>query len=65
MVDGMTNLRIAKLLALSPSTIRNDLTSIYRKLGVATRAEAAAAAISLAMAQQRPKDEEDSARSNW
>jgi len=65
MVDGMTNLRIAKLLALSPSTIRNDLTSIYRKLGVASRAEAAAAAISLAMAQQRPKDEEDSARSNW
>lgn len=45
MVNGLSNSQIAELLAYSPSTVRNDLTAIYRKFGVATRAEAAAAAI--------------------
>ncbi len=41
MCAGATNLEIAAELALSPSTVRNDTMSIYRKLGVRGRAEAA------------------------
>lgn len=48
-VDGWTNPQIADSLAFSRSTIRNDLTGIYRKLGVTTRAEAAATAIRLGL----------------
>ena len=44
-VDGLSNPQIAETLSYSPSTVRNDLTAIYRKFGVATRAEAAAIAI--------------------
>jgi DNA-binding CsgD family transcriptional regulator len=50
-VDGATNPQIAAALAYSPSTIRNDLSAIYRKLGVTTRAEAAARAIALGLAR--------------
>lgn len=41
---GATNPEIARLLAFSPSTIRIDTMSIYRKLGVAGRREAVARA---------------------
>lgn len=51
-VDGWSNPQIAEALAYSPSTIRNDLTSIFRKLRVSTRAEAAAAAIRLGLARR-------------
>ena len=40
---------IARDLAFSPSTIRNDVSAIFRALGVSTRAEAAARAISLGL----------------
>lgn len=48
-VSGWTNPQIADSLVFSRSTIRNDLTGIYRKLGVTTRAEAAATAIRLGL----------------
>lgn len=48
-VQGMTNVEIAKTLAFSPSTIRNDTTSIYAKLGVKGRPEAAAIAVDLGL----------------
>lgn len=49
-VAGATNPQIARTLSYSPSTIRNDATAIYRKLGVRTRPEAAARAIALGLA---------------
>jgi DNA-binding CsgD family transcriptional regulator len=49
LVAGGTNAAIARDLAYSPSTIRNDVSAIFRALGVATRAEAAARAISLGL----------------
>jgi DNA-binding CsgD family transcriptional regulator len=49
-VQGMTNVEIARTLAFSPSTIRNDTTSIYAKLGVKGRPEAAAIAVDLGLA---------------
>jgi DNA-binding CsgD family transcriptional regulator len=48
-ISGATNPEIARTLSYSPSTIRNDATAIYRKLGVRTRPEAAAKAISLGL----------------
>jgi len=50
LVDGATNPEIARALSYSPSTIRNDVTSIYRKLGVRNRPEAAARARALGLA---------------
>lgn len=42
---GRTNAEMAKLRGRSPSTIRNQLESLYRKLGVGNRTEAAQLAI--------------------
>jgi DNA-binding CsgD family transcriptional regulator/antitoxin component of RelBE/YafQ-DinJ toxin-antitoxin module len=49
LVDGATNPEIARALSYSPSTIRNDVTSIYRKFGVRSRPEAAARASALGL----------------
>jgi DNA-binding CsgD family transcriptional regulator/tetratricopeptide (TPR) repeat protein len=49
-VQGLTNVQIAQTLSFSPSTIRNDTTSIYAKLGVKGRPEAAAMAVDLGLA---------------
>lgn len=46
---GATYGRIAKRLSYSVSTVRNDATSIYRKLGVHNRSQAAARACALGM----------------
>lgn len=43
---GRTNEEMADLRQRSPATIRNQLTTLYAKLGVATRAEAVAIALS-------------------
>ncbi len=51
-VDGWTNPQIADSLAFSRSTIRNDLTAIYKKLGVSSRAEAVAAAMQLGLCER-------------
>lgn len=45
LVAGASNPEIGRALAFSPSTNRNDITVIYRKLGVRSRAEAAARAM--------------------
>jgi DNA-binding CsgD family transcriptional regulator len=37
---GFTNEQIGVALGTQPRTVRNQLTAVYRKLGVATRAEA-------------------------
>ena len=46
-VRGLPNPQIAQALCLSPGTVRNHLSAIYRKLGVRSRYEA------LAIAQER------------
>ena len=40
LAEGIDNAQIAARLAISEKTVRNHLTSIYAKLGVATRAQA-------------------------
>jgi DNA-binding CsgD family transcriptional regulator len=41
LATGLSNLEIAGRLGVAPSTIRIELTSIFRKLGVVTRLQAA------------------------
>ncbi|MEY2842353.1 MAG: hypothetical protein RI920_390 [Pseudomonadota bacterium] len=48
-VAGRTNQEMANLRSRSPATIRNQLFKMYEKLGVATRAEAVAVAMSAAL----------------
>ena len=45
LVSGAANREIAQKLSLSPQTIKNRLSEIYRKLGVETRTEAVALAL--------------------
>ncbi len=45
LVKGLNNAQIADILTVSPSTVKNHVSSILSKLGVATRTEAAALAI--------------------
>jgi DNA-binding NarL/FixJ family response regulator len=45
LVDGKSNAEIAGQLSLSEGTVRNVVSSLYRKLGVKTRLQAANAAI--------------------
>jgi NarL family two-component system response regulator LiaR len=45
MVEGITNRQIAERLVLSPLTVKTHVSHIIRKLGVATRTEAATLAI--------------------
>jgi DNA-binding NarL/FixJ family response regulator len=40
--NGMTNKEVARLLAISPNTVKFHIESLFRKLGVASRAEAVA-----------------------
>jgi DNA-binding CsgD family transcriptional regulator len=51
MVDGKSNAEIARQLSLSEGTVRNVASSLYRKLRVKTRLQAANAAISSGLVQ--------------
>jgi hypothetical protein len=50
-VDGWNNPQIAESMAFSRSTIRNELSVIYRKLGVSSRLEAADHALRFGLCQ--------------
>jgi DNA-binding NarL/FixJ family response regulator len=45
--EGMPNKAIARQLGLSPSTVKNQLTAVFSKLGVSNRTQAAIAARAL------------------
>jgi DNA-binding CsgD family transcriptional regulator len=45
LVEGRPNREIARLMGLSPHTVKSYLREIYRKLEVGNRAEAAAVAL--------------------
>jgi DNA-binding CsgD family transcriptional regulator len=49
LVDGKTNAEIAGQLSLSEGTVRNTVSSLYRKLGVSNRLQAVQAAHSLGL----------------
>lgn len=55
LVAGRTNEEMAHLRQRSPATIRNQLFKLYLKLGVATRAEAVAMALSAAQDVPSPR----------
>lgn len=48
---GLTNKDMASVLYLSPQTVRNQLHTLYTKLGVSRRAEVAALAVRLGIAE--------------
>jgi DNA-binding NarL/FixJ family response regulator len=52
--QGATNREIAQRLFLSPHTVKDHTTALYRKLGVRNRAEAAKRAEQLGLATPRP-----------
>ena len=43
--DGLPNKAIGRRLFISPNTVNYHLTSVFRKLGVETRAQAVAVAV--------------------
>jgi DNA-binding NarL/FixJ family response regulator len=49
LATGRTSRQIAAQLQVRPATIQNHLTQIYRKLGAATRAQAAVRAVGLGL----------------
>lgn len=53
-VDGKSNAEIARQLSLSDGTVRNLVSSLYRKLGVQNRLQAANAAIIAGVVAPRP-----------
>ena len=54
LAGGASYQQIAKRIRYSVSTVRNDAVSIYRKLGVRGRSEAAARAFSLGLGPEEP-----------
>lgn len=52
LATGATNREIARLLDVSVSTIKNQVASIFRKLGASNRSEAVALAFRLGMAEE-------------
>ena len=51
LADGLTNKQIAARLYLSPGTVERHLATIYRKLGLGGRVDAARYAVEHGLAQ--------------
>ena len=54
--DGLTNREIAKRLYLAESTVKRHVSALFRRLGVSSRYEAAAAAAVLTSAKLLPQE---------
>ena len=56
--QGMTNMEVAKMLWISPGTVRKHLENVYEKLGVHTRTGAIAAVFALEQPTRQRNDVE-------
>lgn len=54
LAKGMTNKEISRHLMLSPSTVRNHISSIFAKLKISNRSQATAIAIYSGMLDLKP-----------
>lgn len=59
LAQGQTNKEISQVLMLSPSTVRNHISSIFAKLNISNRSQATAIAIYSGLLNS------DSIKSNW
>ncbi len=56
LVAGLTNTEISRRLFLSEKTVKAHLASVFRKLGVTNRTQAALAAVSMGLGEGPPPD---------
>ena len=56
--QGMTNMEVAKMLWISPGTVRKHLENVYERLGVHTRTGAIAAVFALEQPTRQGNDVE-------
>ena len=61
LAQGQTNKQISKILMLSPSTIRNHISSIFTKLKIANRSQATAIAIYAGLLNQKIDNNQEAA----
>jgi len=59
LAQGMPNKLIARKLGLAPSTVKNQLTTVFGALGVSNRTQAAMAARALAVRKSKSGSDSD------
>ena len=57
--QGKTNKQISQILMLSPSTVRNHISSIFAKLKISNRSQATAVAIYAGLLNQKSDKQEE------
>ena len=58
LAQGKTNKEISQCLMLSPSTVRNHISSIFTKLNISNRSQATAIAIYAGLLNLKPDEEQ-------
>ena len=59
LAQGQTNKQISQNLMLSPSTVRNHISSIFAKLKITNRSQATAIAIYAGLLNFKPENQEE------